>query len=47
VALYREGTREHRLRDFYLFFPFLYAFFLGEGSDVEEKKGGDIVYQRN
>jgi hypothetical protein len=35
-----EGTREHRLRDFDLFFPFLYASFLGEGSDLEENKGG-------
>jgi hypothetical protein len=46
VALYREGNREHKLRDLYLFFSFLYAFILGEEIDQEEKRG-DIVFQRN
>jgi hypothetical protein len=39
VALDREGTRELKLRGFYLSFPLLYPFFLGKKGRGCERKG--------
>lgn len=46
VALDREGTREFKLRDFYLSFPLLYPVFLGKREGVGRERE-DIVYHRS
>ena len=39
VALDREGTRELKIRDFYLSFPLLYPSFSGKGEVDRRERG--------
>ena len=43
VALDREGTRELKIRDFYLSFSLLYPSFSGKGEVDRREKGNRVM----